>query len=91
MINNELIEKLLSLLQSKQYGAVKSLVQDMNEVDVAEAIEEIFEENEEPETLLRLFRLLPKETAAESTKRMGAIVFRDSIKTAGISETLMVL
>ena len=33
----------------------------------------------------------PKETAAESTKRMGAIVFRDSIKTAGISETLMVL
>ena len=48
--NNELIEKLLSLLQSKQYGAVKSLVQDMNEVDVAEAIEEIFEENEEPET-----------------------------------------
>ena len=50
MINNELIEKLLSLLQSKQYDAVKSLVQDMNEVDVAEAIEEIFEENEEPET-----------------------------------------
>lgn len=66
MINNELIEKLLSLLQSKQYDAVKSLVQDMNEVDVAEAIEEIFEENEEPETLLRLFRLLPKETAAEN-------------------------
>ena len=46
MMNNELIEKLLSLLQSKQYGAVKTLVQDMNEVDVAEAIEEIFEENE---------------------------------------------
>lgn len=54
MINNELIEKLLSLLQSKQYGAVKTLVHDMNEVDVAEAIEEIFEENEELETLLRL-------------------------------------
>ena len=35
MINNELIEKLLSLLQNKQYGAVKTLVQDMNEVDVA--------------------------------------------------------
>ena len=59
-------EELLTLLRNKQYGAVKTLVQDMNEVDVAEAIEEIFEENEEPETLLRLFRLLPKETAAES-------------------------
>ena len=66
MINNELIEKLLSILQSKQYGAVKSLVQDMNEVDVAEAIEEIFEENEEPETLLRLFRLLPKERSEKA-------------------------
>ena len=74
MINNELIEKLLSLLQSKQYGAVKSLVQDMNEVDVAEAIEEIFEENEEPETLLRLFRLLPKETAAETFAYMHSDV-----------------
>lgn len=74
MINNELIEKLLSLLQNKQYGAVKSLVQDMNEVDVAEAIEEIFEENEEPETLLRLFRLLPKETAAETFAYMHSDV-----------------
>ena len=74
MINNELIEKLLSLLQSKQYGAVKTLVQDMNEVDVAEAIEEIFEENEEPETLLRLFRLLPKETAAETFAYMHSDV-----------------
>ena len=74
MINNELIEKLLSLLQSKQYDAVKSLVQDMNEVDVAEAIEEIFEENEEPETLLRLFRLLPKETAAETFAYMHSDV-----------------
>ena len=74
MINNELIEKLLSLLQSKQYGAVKPLVQDMNEVDVAEAIEEIFEENEEPETLLRLFRLLPKETAAETFAYMHSDV-----------------
>ena len=33
----------------------------------------------------------PKETAAESTKRMGAMVFRDSMNTAGISESLMVL
>ena len=74
MINNELIEKLLSLLQSKQYGAVKTLVHDMNEVDVAEAIEEIFEENEEPETLLRLFRLLPKETAAETFAYMHSDV-----------------
>ena len=76
MINNELIEKLLSLLQSKQYGAVKTLVQDMNEVDVAEAIEEIFEENEEPETLLRLFRLLPKETAASNTHIHSSSGFR---------------
>ena len=71
MINNELIEKLLSLLQSKQYDAVKSLVQDMNEVDVAEAIEEIFEENEEPETLLRLFRLLPNGLSERGLEILG--------------------
>ena len=34
-------EELLTLLRNKQYSAVKTLVQDMNEVDVAEAIEEI--------------------------------------------------
>lgn len=65
-MKTELLEEIIALLQSKQYGAVKAAVQELNAVDVAEAIEEIFEESGEPEAPLMLFRLLPKETAAEA-------------------------
>ncbi len=66
-------EQVLSLLREKQYSAVKSLVKDMNEVDIAEVFEELYR-LEEPETLLRLFRLLPKEIAAETFAYMDSDV-----------------
>ncbi len=58
-------EMILSLLREKKYSSVKALVIDMNEVDIAEVFEELYE-REEPELLLMLFRLLPKEIAAET-------------------------
>ena len=84
-------EELLTLLRNKQYSAVKTLVQDMNEVDVAEAIEEIFEENEEPETLLRLFRLLPKETAAETFAYMHSNVQQKLVELLSDNELSYIL
>ena len=84
-------EELLTLLRNKQYSAVKTLVQDMNEVDVAEAIEEIFEENEEPETLLRLFRLLPKETAAETFAYMHSDVQQKLVELLSDNELSYIL
>ncbi len=57
-----MIDRVLSLLEEKKYPEVKQAIQTMHEADIAE----IFEEVEEREVLLRLFRLLPKETAAET-------------------------
>lgn len=57
-----MIDTVLHLLSQKKYALAKEAVKDMHEVDIAE----IFEELEDREALLRLFRLLPKETAAEA-------------------------
>ena len=57
-----MIDRVLSLLEEKKYPEVKQAIQTMHEADIAE----IFEEVEDREVLLRLFRLLPKETAAET-------------------------
>lgn len=65
-----MIDTVLALLKEKKYAQVKQTVLEMHEVDVAE----IFEEISDTETMLRLFRLLPKETAAETFSYMEADV-----------------
>ncbi|MDO5111292.1 MAG: magnesium transporter [Clostridia bacterium] len=65
-----MIDTVLALLKEKKYAQVKQTVVEMHEVDVAE----IFEETKDTETMLRLFRLLPKETAAETFSYMEADV-----------------
>jgi magnesium transporter len=56
-----MVDRVLTLLEEKKYPEVKQTVQSMHEADVAE----IFNEIDDSETTLRLFRLLPKEQAAE--------------------------
>lgn len=56
-----MIDRVLDLLSEKKYPEIKHTVSTMHEADIAE----IFEEIEDRETMLRLFRLLPKEQAAE--------------------------
>lgn len=65
-MTQETVLELTELLQSRKYGEVKLIVQQMNEVDAAETIEDIFDESGDGETLIKLFRLLPKDTAAEA-------------------------
>lgn len=55
------IGELLKLIQDKKFAAARALLQDMNEVDVAEFMKDI----DDPKTLLLTFRLLPKELAAD--------------------------
>lgn len=52
---------ILALLSEKKYAQLKETVSQMHEADIAE----IFVDIVDRETSLRLFRLLPKETAAE--------------------------
>ena len=53
-------EELDSLLESRQFRKLRETMADMNEVDIAEFVEE-----QEPEKKVLVFRMLPKELAAD--------------------------
>lgn len=54
------LEQLIELVQTKQFRKLRSILMEMNEVDVAEFLDELG-----PEETILVFRLLPKEQAAE--------------------------
>jgi len=60
MHENYDIDLLLELVESKQFRRLKEILSEMNEVDIAEFMDEV-----EPEQLIVVFRLLPKELAAD--------------------------
>ena len=60
MHENYDLELLLDLVAQKKFRQLKDLLSDMNEVDIAEFLDEL-----EPEQQAVIFRLLPKELAAE--------------------------
>ena len=60
MLENYDLEQLLELAQNKQYRQLKEILSEMNEVDVADFMDEV-----EPEQLIVIFRLLPRELAAD--------------------------
>ncbi|MBQ9974657.1 MAG: magnesium transporter [Oscillospiraceae bacterium] len=60
MYDNFDLEQLLELVEQKQLRKLKALLQDMNEVDIAAFLDQL-----PPDKLILVFRLLPKELAAE--------------------------
>ena len=54
------VEQLAQLIEQRRFGQIRDIIADMNEVDIAEALEELTAE----QTLVA-FRLLPKGTAAD--------------------------
>jgi magnesium transporter len=54
------LEELLQLVEEKQFRRLRTLLDNMNWVDIAEFLDELG-----PEDTILVFRLLPKETAAE--------------------------
>ena len=60
MHENYDLELLLELVKGKQFRRLRELLEGMNEVDIAEFLDELG-----PEELLIVFRLLPKEMAAD--------------------------
>ena len=53
-------EELNSLLESRQFRKLRETMSEMNEVDIAEFVEEL-----EPEKKVLVYRMLPKELAAD--------------------------
>ncbi|MBQ2661693.1 MAG: magnesium transporter [Clostridia bacterium] len=76
-----MIDQVLAFLSEKRYQEAKNIIKDMNAVDVAEVFEEL-KENDERDISLRLFRIMPKELAAES------FAYMDSDTQQGIIETI---
>ena len=56
-----------ALIESKKYGTLRDILVTMNAADIAALFDDL-----EPEMLPRLFRLLPKELAADTFVEMGS-------------------
>ncbi len=56
-------DEILQLLEEKRFTRLRELLAEAKPVDIAEAIEEM--EEEEPQNTILLFRLLPKDLAAD--------------------------
>lgn len=62
-----LYEEICELLENRKFNTLRSLITEMNEVDIAELIDEAT-----PEQAVIIFRLLPKQLAAESFAYMDS-------------------
>ena len=54
-------EEILELIQSKQYSTLRTELAEWNEADIAQVLEQL----ENPEQILKVFRILPKSIAAD--------------------------
>ncbi len=64
------LDDILKLLEERNYAVLKPLLSSMNALDLAE----VFEETEKDADLLILFRILPKDLAAETFVEMDSDV-----------------
>ena len=63
-------DEILRLLEEKRFSQLRELLSEAKPVDIAEAIEEM--EEEEPQNTILLFRLLPKDLSAEVFSHLSA-------------------
>ena len=71
MTNFDFSEKILELLQEKKYQNLQKYLETLNPADIAECVTDLLDDGELEESgLLRLFRLLPKELAADTFAEM---------------------
>ena len=83
-------EEILELLAEKKYSAVKQLIGQMEEADLAKLFEEL-ENEEDTDQFNRLFRLLPKETAAEVFSYMEPEIQEKIVRTLTDTELQHIL
>lgn len=72
-----MIDRVLELLAQRQYGQLRQLLETLHVADIAE----LFSQIEERELRLRLFRLLPKDSAAETFSYMDPDIQQDIIES----------
>ena len=72
-----MIDRVLQLLEQRHYGELRELLETLHVADIAD----LFSEIEERELRLRLFRLLPKDSAAETFSYMDPDIQQDIIES----------
>ncbi len=82
-----MVERVLSLLEARQFSEVKALFADMHGADIAA----VFDELDDRDQALRLFRMLPKESAAEAFAYMEPDVQQRLIETITDTELSRIL
>ncbi len=60
-----MLEKILEWFSQSNFKEIKNCLADLNEVDIAELLEQILEEEDGSNVLITVFRMLPKEMASE--------------------------
>ncbi len=85
-----MIARILVLLQEKRYALAREAALAMNAVDIADVFQELHA-LEAPKTALRLFRLLPKELAAETFSYMESDVQESIIGAISDNELRYIL
>ena len=83
-------QEILELLAEKKYSAVKQLIGQMEEADLAKLFEEL-ENEEDADQFNRLFRLPPKETAAEVFSYMEPEIQEKIVRTLTDTELQHIL
>lgn len=83
-------QEILELLAEKKYSAVKQLIGQIEEADLAKLFEEL-ENEEDADQFNRLFRLLPKETAAEVFSYMEPEIQEKIVRTLTDTELQHIL
>ena len=83
-------QEILELLAEKKYSAVKQLIGQMEEADLAKLFEEL-ENEEDADQFNRLFRLLPKETAADVFSYMEPEIQEKIVRTLTDTELQHIL
>lgn len=64
-IAEETLEKLLELIEAKRYFLARDELLKFNPIDIAELLEEIYEETDDIQKVVVLFRLLPKDVSVD--------------------------
>ncbi len=80
------VEELLELLDTKQYTRLRQFLAEENSADVAAVMEEL-----EEEKLLRVFRILPKDLAADAFSYMESDIQQTIITALSDRETANII
>jgi len=82
-----MIDRVLLLLRERHYSELRELLEELHVADIAD----LFDEIEEKELMLRLFRLLPKDSAADTFAYMEADVQQNIIESITDVELKIIL